>query len=187
MFLGHDELQKQAAHYLPIILERRNRIVFRAVDEADRLERNGFVAAPVFFSAPGHTGREEATGAQSEKRLIAVDYLNAVAVESLPEFYMRRLAGTARRGKSYALPVKRNKSGMKDGGIIIEDGGADLFLHCDALQKSIRKHLRRAQKKLSELLFVFFIGPNRKQRSLIGEVLTAHIRKVRVRAGDTYR
>ena len=100
---------------------------------------------------------------------------------------MRRLAGTARRGKSYALPVKRNKSGMKDGGIIIENGGADLFLHRDALQKSIRKHLRRAQKKLSELLFVFFIGPNRKQRSLIGEVLTAHIRKVRVRAGDTYR
>lgn len=49
---------------------------------------------------------------------------------------------------------------MKDGGIIIEDGGADFFLHCDALQKSIRKHLRRAQKKLSELLFVFFIGPN---------------------------
>jgi hypothetical protein len=47
--------------------------------------------------------------------------------------------------------------------------------------------LRRAQKKLSELLFVFFIGPNRKQRSLVGEVLTAHIRKVRVRAGDTYR
>lgn len=46
---------------------------------------------------------------------------------------------------------------MKDGGIIIENGGADLFLHCDALQKSIRKHLRRAQKKLSELLFVFFI------------------------------
>ena len=112
---------------------------------------------------------------------------NAVAVESLPEFYMRRLACTARRGKSYALPVKRNKSGMKNSCIIIENGGADLFLHCDALQKSIRKHLRRAQKKLSELLFVFFIGPNRKQRSLIGEVLTAHIRKVRVRAGDTYR
>lgn len=83
------------------------------VDEADRLERNGFVAAPVFFSAPGHTGREEATGAQSEKRLVTVDYLNAFAVESLPEFYMRRLAGTARRGKGYALPVKRNKSGMK--------------------------------------------------------------------------
>lgn len=80
--------------------------MFRAIDEADRLERNGFVAAPVFFSAPGHTGREEATGAQSEKRLVAVDYLNAVAVESLPEFYMRRLADTARRGKSYALPVK---------------------------------------------------------------------------------
>ena len=39
---------------------------------------------------------------------------------------MRRLAGTARRGKGYALPVKRNKSGMKDGGIIIEDSGADL-------------------------------------------------------------
>lgn len=76
---------------------------------------------------------------------------------------------------------------MKDGGIIIEDGGADFFLNRNALQKSIRKHLRRAQKKLSELLFVFFIGPNRKQRSLIGEVLTAHIRKVRVRAGDTYR
>ena len=37
------------------------------------------------------------------------------------------------------------------------------------------------------ILFVFFIGPNRKQRNLIGEVLTAHIRKVRVRAGDTYR
>ena len=76
---------------------------------------------------------------------------------------------------------------MKDGGIIIENGGADLFLHCDALQKSIRKHLRRAQKKLSELLFVFFIDPDRKQRSLVGEVLTAHIRKVRVCAGDIYR
>ena len=187
MFLGHDELQKQAAHYFAVVLKAGNRILFRAVDEADRLERNGLVAAPVFFSAPGHTGREEAPGAQSEERLVAVDYLNAVAVESLPEFYMRRLAGTARRGEGHTLPVKRNKSSMKDGGIIIEDGGADLFLHCDALQKSIRKHLRRAQKKLSELLFVFFIGPNRKQRSLIGEVLTAHIRKVRVRAGDTYR
>lgn len=106
------------------------------VDEADRLERNGFVAAPVFFSAPGHTGREEATGAQSEKWLVAVDYLNAVAVESLPKFDMCTLSRAARRGKSYALPVKRNKSGMKDGGIIIEDGGADLFLHCDALQKA---------------------------------------------------
>ena len=150
---------------------------------------SGTVLLQPQFSFP-HQGIPDAkkrTGAQSEKRLIAVDYLNAVAVESLPEFYMRCLAGTARRGKSYALPVKRNKSGMKDGGIIIEDGGADLFLHCDALQKSIRKHLRRAQKKLSELLFVFFIGPNRKQRSLIGEVLTAHIRKVRVCAGDTYR
>lgn len=49
---------------------------------------------------------------------------------------------------------------MKDGGIIIEDGGADFFLNRNAFQKSIRKHLRRAQKKLSELLFVFFIGPN---------------------------
>ncbi len=161
--------------------------MFRAVDEADRLERNGLVAAPVFFSAPGHTGREEAPGAQGEERLVAVDYLNAVAVESLPKFYMRRLARAARRGEGHTLPVESNKRGVKDGSIIIEDGGADLFLHCDALQKSIRKHLRRAQKKLSELLFVFFIGPNRKQRSLIGEVLTAHIRKVRVRAGDTYR
>lgn len=34
---------------------------------------------------------------------------------------------------------------------------------------------------------MFFIGPNRKQRSLVGEVLTAHIRKVRVCAGDIYR
>ena len=76
---------------------------------------------------------------------------------------------------------------MKDGGIIIEDGGGDCVLNRKKKKKSIRKHLRRAQKKLSELLFVFFIGPNRKQRSLIGEVLTAHIRKVRVRAGDTYR
>ena len=161
--------------------------MFRAVDEADGFQRNGLVAAPVFFSAPGHTGREEATGAQSEKRLVAVDYLNAVAVEVLPKLNVRRLARAARRGEGHTLPVKRNKSSMKDGSVVVEHGGADLFLHCDALQKSIRKHLRRAQKKLSELLFVFFIGPNRKQRSLIGEVLTAHIRKVRVRAGDTYR
>lgn len=47
--------------------------------------------------------------------------------------------------------------------------------------------MRRAQKKFSELLIVFFIGPNRKQRSLVGEVLTAHIRKVKVCAGDIYR
>lgn len=160
MFLGHNELQKQAAHYLAVVLKAGNRILFRAVDKADGFQRNGFVAAPVFLSAPRHTGRKETIGAQGEKRLVAVDYLNAVAVESLPEFYMRRLAGTARRGKSYAMPVKRNKSGMKNSCIIIEDGGADFFLHGDALQKGVRKHLRRAQKKFSELLFVFFIGPD---------------------------
>lgn len=76
---------------------------------------------------------------------------------------------------------------MKDGGVIVEHGGADFLLHGDALQKGVRKHLRRAQKKFSELLLVFFIGPDRKQRSLVGEVLTAHIRKVKVCAGDIYR
>lgn len=54
-------------------------------------------------------------------------------------------------------------------------------------KKGVGKHLRRAQKKFSELLLVFFIGPDRKQRSLVGEVLTAHIRKVKVCAGDIYR
>lgn len=187
MFLGHNELQKQAAHYLAVVLKAGNRILFRAVDEADGFQRNGLVAAPIFLSAPRHTGRKETTGAQGEERLVAVDYLNAVAVEALPKLNVRRLARAARRGEGHTLPVESDERGVKDGGVIVEHGGADFLLHGDALQKGVRKHLRRAQKKLSELLFVFFIGPNRKQRSLIGEVLTAHIRKVRVRAGDTYR
>lgn len=106
MFLGHNELQKQAAHYLAVVLKAGNRILFRAVDKANGFQRNGLVATPIFLSAPRHTGRKETTGAQGEERLVAVDYLNAVAVEALPKLNVRRLARAARAAKATPCPSK---------------------------------------------------------------------------------
>lgn len=148
MFLGHNELQKQAAHYFAIVLKAGNRILFRAVDKANGFQRNGLVAAPIFLSAPRHTGRKETTGAQGEERLVAVDYLNAVAVEALPKLNVRRLARAARRSEGHTLPVESDERGVKDGGVIVEHGGADFLLHGDALQKGRRKTLEKSPEKI---------------------------------------
>lgn len=97
---------KTGGHYLPVSSSGETKLCSARSMKQIALSGTGFVASPSFLFRTRAYRTRRSDGAQSEKRLVAVDYLNAVAVESLPEFYMRRLAGTARRGKSYALPVK---------------------------------------------------------------------------------